>query len=232
MIRPVLVTRAAPGSQATLARLRAAGYDAMAAPTARIEPWDAPPVVASAIALTSPHGAIRAGDLVADKATPTFTVGAATADAAREAGFIAVASANADGLALANLITQARPDGLIIHIRGRDQAFDLVDALTTRGFNAQSVVAYSAEPVRDLSVQAKGAVVAGAVVLVHSAKGAERFLKIVGSAGLADHLPKSRLVAISRQAAESALAAGFARIDIAAEPNEDSLIEALEAVRT
>jgi uroporphyrinogen-III synthase len=232
MSRPVLVTRAQPGAAGTLARLKAEGYAAIAAPTARIQarPVD-PPADAAALAVTSRHGALRAAALCSDRTLPVFAVGEASAAAAREKGFTDVRSAAGDGPALAELIACARPAGLVVHVRGRDQAFDLVADLTARGLNAQGLIAYAAEPVLRLPLAAEAAVRAGATVLVHSAKGAERFLALVEAAGLSSHLAAQRVVAISCQAAAPVLDAGAGRIDIAAKPTEDAMFQALAAAR-
>lgn len=232
MSRPVLVTRAEPGAAGTLARLKAEGYAAIAAPTARIKALPAnPPEDAAALAVTSRHGALRAAALFSDRTLPIFAVGEASAAAAKDQGFTDVRSGGGDGPALADLIARARPAGLIVHVRGRDQAFDLVADLAACGLSAQSLIAYAAEPVPRLPLAAEAAVRAGATVLVHSAKGAERFLALIEAAGLCECLDRQRVVAISRQAATPYLAAGVGRIDIAAEPTEDGVFQALAAAR-
>ncbi len=230
MTRPVLVTRAEPGLAGTLARLERSGYAAIAAPTARIKalPVDPPPR-AAALAVTSRNGASRAADLFSDRSLPVFAVGDASAEAARAHGFVQVGSAGGDGKALAELIAKDHPAGLLVHVRGRDQAFDLVADLKARGVTAASLVAYAAETAQALPAPAKAALREGATVLIHSARGAERFLALMEADGRLGSAPLHRIVAISRQAAAPCIDAGFARVDIAANPNEDSLLQALGA---
>jgi len=228
MMGPVLVTRTAPGAHKTLAWLEQEGFEPIAAITAEIRPqpvkW---PDDVAALALTSPNGAARAGALAADKSVAVFAVGDATADAARQAGFSDVVSASGAGEALADLIVESGLTGPILHVRGADQAFDLAAALTGRGVTASALIAYAAETVDHLPDAALAALRPGAVVLIHSAKGASRFFELVGQAGCQDALAGLRAVAISRDAAAPLLDHRFARIDIAASPTEDSLLEAL-----
>ena len=230
MSRPVVVTRAEPGLAGTLARLDAGGYTAVAAPTAQIAALAVdPPGDVAALAVTSRNGAERAAALFQDRSLPIYAVGDASADAVRTHGFTQVASAEGDGPALANLIDSAKPAGQVIHVRGRDQAFDLVAELKARGLSAVGLVAYAAQPAQSLPAAATAALRGGARILVHSAKGAERFLALARDAGLLSLMSKQYLAAISGQAAAPCLDAGFARIDIAARPNEDSLMSTLRA---
>jgi len=225
----VLVTRAEPGAGRTCERLRALGLDPVNAATARIRFLETGDALdgADALALTSINGAQALARSGAVKTLPVFTVGAATAEAAREAGFTHVDSADGDAPALLRLILKKAPPGLIVHARGRDQAFDLAAALQAEGCAARSVIVYAAEPVPALPPGAADALRAGALVLVHSQKGAERLLALCDAAGLREALLTAPVIAISRQAAAPLLAAGAASARIAASPDEAGLIAAL-----
>ena len=101
----IWVTRAQPGADRTAARLTALGYHPVVAPVLTIRPVaftpPAPERIA-AFAFTSANGvAAFAGFAPAFRAHPVFTVGAATADAARSAGFAQIQSADGDASALA-----------------------------------------------------------------------------------------------------------------------------------
>ncbi|MCR9129032.1 MAG: uroporphyrinogen-III synthase [Alphaproteobacteria bacterium] len=232
-MRPVLVTRAEPGAARTLARLEALGHRTVNAATARIVFRDAALDLETgeALALTSPNGAVAAARLTGDRALPVFTVGSATAEAARAQGFTDIVSADGDGAALAALIV-GRAGGPVVHVHGRDQSFDLVSALETSGFAARGVTAYAAEPVEALSEDALTALHAGGVVLVHSSKGAERFVALARKAGVRETLATTRAAAISSAAAAPLKAAGVEQIIVAERPDEEALLEALDrAVR-
>ncbi len=222
---PVLVTRTAPGAEKTLARVEALGFEAIPAITAEIRPRDVVwPNGMDAIAVTSPNGARRAAELSPATNNPVYAVGDATAAVLREAGFANVISAAGDGEALAQMILDKIDDQHIVHVRGADQAFDLVAALQSRGVQATSLVAYAAEMVDALPDAALQAIGSGAVVLIHSAKGASRFLELSG--GL-EAVKALRAVAISADAARPLAQAGMVRIDIAAEPHEEALLATL-----
>ena len=68
----------------------------------------------------------------------------------------------------------------------------------------------------------------GAPVLIHSAKGAERFARLTEAAGQLDALRAARVIAISSAAAEPLKSLGVARLTIAKRPDEAALFDALE----
>jgi uroporphyrinogen-III synthase len=227
-MRPVLVTRSEPGATRTVARLTALGYTTINAATAQVIWHDVVLDLAGddALALTSPNGAVAAGGLVERRDTEVFAVGAATADMARAQGFTNVLSADGDGAALAALIAQ-RSKATIVHVRGRDKSFDLTRALTRANVKAREVIAYAAEPVPALRHAALEAVSAHSVVLVHSPKGAARFVKLVRQALTNTGFGHLRAAAISDAAAEPLRAHGFGRVEVATQPDEPALLEAL-----
>ena len=179
----VLVTRTAPGAATTMARLKALGFEPVSAATAIIRPLEvAWPDGIEAIAVTSPNGARRAVALSPTKSLPVYAVGDATAHVMRDAGFGDVTSASGDGRALARLIVEESAPRPLVHIRGADQSFDLVSALKTEGIEATGLVAYTADRVDALPEAALSAIRPGQVLLIHSAKGASRFLQLAGKA--------------------------------------------------
>jgi uroporphyrinogen-III synthase len=193
----VLVTRTAPGALKTLAALDRLGVEAIPAITAEIRPkatgW---PALAEAIAVTSPNGAAWAVSHAPSTDFPVYAVGAATAAVMREGGFDDVTSADGDAESLARLIADESLNRRIVHVRGADQAFDLVADLNQRGIEAVSLIAYAAEPVDALADDTLAATEPGSVVLVHSAKGAERLMTLAGA-----RLSGMRAVVISHVAA-------------------------------
>jgi uroporphyrinogen-III synthase len=221
----VLVTRTAPGALKTLSALDEMGVEAIPAITAEIRPqatgW---PALAEAIAVTSPNGAAWAVSHAPSTTFPVYAVGAATAAVMREAGFGDVTSADGDAAALSRLIAEDSVNRRIVHVRGADQAFDLVADLNARGVEAISLIAYVAQRVDALPLEALDAMTPGSVVLIHSAMGAERLVQLAG-----DRLAGLRAVVISDAAALPLQGAGLSRIDIAASPNEGAVLQALAA---
>ncbi len=223
----VLVTRTAPGAYKTAERLKGLGFDPVLAITAEVRPRDvAWPEEVEAIAVTSPNGARRAVELSPTVRLPVYAVGDATASVMREAGFKDVTSAHGDGATLARAILDESVNRRFVHVRGAEQAFDLVAALKAGGTGAEPLIAYAAERVNALPSDALDAIKPGAIVLIHSANGAERFLSLAGGS---EALSGLRVFAISAEAAAPLMDAPLNRIDIASAPTEDALIAALVA---
>lgn len=225
---PVLVTRAEPGASLTVARLRALKHEPINAATAQIVQRHVALDLGQgeALALTSPNGARSAASLLQERTATVFTVGDATADAARREGFARIVSASGDGAALAALIA-TRWSGPVLHVRGEDQSFDLAGALKQAGLPARDVVAYAAEPVEALSAEAIDALQDDAAILIHSPLGANRFIALARKAGLEDALVQARWAVISTAAAAPVRSVGAQRVNIADRPDEPALLDAL-----
>jgi uroporphyrinogen-III synthase len=218
----VWVTRAEPGASQTAARLRALGHEALTAPVLAVRPLT--PLLdlgeIGALAFTSGNGVRAFAALCPDRHLPVFgfqvfAVGEATARAARDAGFGAVSSADGDVAALSALIlsTHDRRAGAVLFAGAAEPAGDLIGALGEAGVPARSAAVYETRP---LPVQAPPGAQA---VLVHSPKAADALASA----------PLTGLVAYCiSQAAAEALAGSGARIVVAAEPNEASLLGLLE----
>lgn len=229
---PVLVTRAEPGATRTCQTLEARGYRAVNAATARIETVDAAPdwSGAGALIVTSPNGAARLEALAPPRDLPVFAVGAATAAAARAAGHARIITGAGDAAGLVDVILSTPVKGRLIHLRGRDQAFDLTGALSSLGREADGYVVYEARPATALSPQARAALGPKAAVLIHSPLGAKRLVNLAEAAGLLSALGAARIVAISAAAAEPLRSAAAGRVTLAGRPDEAALLDALETV--
>ncbi|MFW6413529.1 MAG: uroporphyrinogen-III synthase [Oceanicaulis sp.] len=228
-MKPVLVTRAEPGATRSVKALEGLGYRALNAATATVA-FDLPaPDLsnAAALAFTSPNGAAAAGFHNVSRDLPVYAVGDATAEAARDAGFDTVKSAAGDGAALARLILADAPKGRVMHLSGTRQGFDLVAALTEGGVTAERHAVYRTVPAPPYGPELVS-VLPGAVALIHSPAGAERFLARLDAEGIAANALS--YAAISRAAAAPAVRAGARGVAIAAEPNEAALFSALGIV--
>ncbi len=137
------------------ARLRAAGMTATVAPMLQVvfEPDVAARILAigdaAALVFTSAAGVAALGSDPASERLhhlPVAAVGPATAAAARDGGFVQVISADGDGAAAAAAVMTASPSGgTIVHVAGRDMAFDVAAALVAAGRDARTIVAYRSE---------------------------------------------------------------------------------------
>ncbi len=208
----VWVTRTEPGASRTARRLKALGHEPLVEPVLEVHPLPAAIDLGGvgALAFTSGNGLHAFAKLNPDRGLPVFTVGEATAKAAREAGFGSVMSAGGDVQALAMLIvaSQSKLAGRVLFAGAVEPAGDLMGALDVAGVPARFAAVYETRP---RAVQAPPDAEA---VLVHSPKAAVQLAR----AGV-DELP-----AYCISAAAAAPLAGWTRIRVAAEPHEDSLL--------
>ncbi|MBX3526648.1 MAG: uroporphyrinogen-III synthase [Rhodoblastus sp.] len=224
----VLIVRAAEDARRTAARLEAAGHRAIIAPVLEIRDLDFDVSGdCDAVVATSAHAFGRPERLSALRGQPLFVVGARTAEAAQGAGLGAprVVAANAAALAIEMLRT-LRSRARVVYLAGRDRKQALEAALGP-AFALAVVETYATEPVATLPGIASEALAAGdSSVLHYSHRSAAIFIELARSAGLGPQLADLRHVAISADAASPFVAAGLP-VAVAAEPNEDSMIEEL-----
>jgi uroporphyrinogen-III synthase len=230
----VVVTRPQADAERTAAALRARGHDVLVTPLMRVEPiavdldgrW-------SALAITSANApSAIAGNPAHDMLIrlPLLAVGRRSAEAARQAGFTDVTSADGDMRELVRLIEASRRkvEGPVLYLAGEDRASDLVAELLERGMAVEMRVVYRAVtmPLPDSLIDA---LKAGAVdtVLHFSRRSAENYVAGAKSAGVINLALAVRHLCLSAQVAEPL--AGARHIMIAARPDEAALIELLAA---
>lgn len=203
--------RPEPGASATAARARALGLEPVVVPLFVTVPraWSLPEAHFDAVLLTSANGARLAGPLPARlTACPAYAVGAATAAAARAAGFATVIEGDRDVAALA---ARAAAEGVrwMLHLAGEDRtAFDPGPiAIETR-------IVYAAE-----AVAPPPALPDGGVALLHSARAARRFRALAGDPA------RWAIAAISATVADAA-GPGWRAVAIAGRPSDPALLAA------
>jgi uroporphyrinogen-III synthase len=118
----ILVLRPEPGASETVRKARERGLDAIAVPLFEVESveWRVPdPADFDGLLLTSANAVRHAGaSLTAVKSLPAYAVGAATADAAREAGF-SIAQVGSGGVD--QLLASLDPGLRLLHLCGEDR---------------------------------------------------------------------------------------------------------------
>lgn len=221
----VLITRSEPGASETAQRLTEAGYLPIIEPVFAIEAIPAEVPLFDALAFTSANGARQFAALSQRREDPVFCVGARTAEAAREAGFVNVSSADGNADALAGLVIRQLPKpARVLHAGNEESRGDLAGRLRNAGYQAAFLPIF-----RAVARAAPGPVLAAhlagqpgfEVVLIHSPRGAAILAGFAAgsSAGL-------NIVAISGAAA-TPLTMVARRTEIAASPNEQALLSAL-----
>lgn len=237
----IWLTRSRPGAEADAAALAALGHAPLIDPVLEIVPVpvtvDLEPV--AAVAVTSAAAVRALAALTPRRDRPLFAVGAATAAAARAAGFEEVdAGDEADGdagggdaAALAARLVRAAPPGRapwpvpwpVLWPRGREVAADLAAlafALAPGRVEIRPVVVYAAEPRRPDAALAAVAAGEVAAVLLHSPRGARAAAEALRAAGLAPP------PAIALSPAVAAAWPGPV-LAVAARPDADALKEAV-----
>ena len=218
------ITRAEPGASATAARLAARGLTALVDPLLEVRALPGGRIDlagVAALAFTSANGVTAFAGRSADRDLPVFAVGAATAAAARAAGFAAVTSAEGDVESLAPMIAAADWDraGLVLAPGPVEPAGDLAGALAAHGLRARRL------PVYDTVERSPGAAILAALgglsgVLVHSPRAARALAAV-----LADHpAPALTAFCLSANVAAPLREAGLGALVTADAPTEAALL--------
>lgn len=218
---PLIVTRPEPGNAATAEKAKKLGFDARAMPlfAARSLEWSAPAAENfDALLLTSAFAAKLAGpDLDKLSSLPVYAVGAATARAAEAAGLTVAMTGSADAQRL--LDDMASQDiRTILWLCGRDRSeFD------ARGAAITALPCYTVAPVAP-PAEWSALIAAPAILLAHSARGAQRISDLAG--GARSHLA---LVAISASVAAAA-GEGWRDLAIARQPDDAAMLAEARAL--
>ena len=212
-MRRVLVLRPEPGATATVERARRRGLNAVAVPLFAIEPveWQAPEAGGFDGVLLTSANALRCGgeQLKALRGLPVYAVGAATGEAAREAGFD-VASAGEAGVE--RLLESIDPDLRLLHLAGEDRKVP-----SGSRQDISSVTVYRARAREDVDLSAAR----NCVAQVHSPRAARRLAELV------DDKASVSIVAISADAAAAA-GDGWAAVEAAETPDDEALLALTE----
>jgi uroporphyrinogen-III synthase len=181
--KKIWITRAQPAAEATAERVRAMGHEAIVAPLLAVRFIAEPQIEltdVAAIAFTSANGVRAFAEQSGERQIRVFTVGAATAQAARTAGFRSVLSADGDVAALAMGIAARRGElhGAVLHAGAAEPAGDLVGELEAQGLKARRLALYETTPALPSPAEAQRLVRADAVLL-HSPKAARVLAKVL-----------------------------------------------------
>jgi uroporphyrinogen-III synthase len=194
----IWITRAQPGAEVTAERVRALGHEAIVAPLLAVKTLKDVEVDlagVAALAFTSANGVRAFADLSGERSLRVFAVGAATAQAARAAGFRLVLSADGDVDALAEAIVRRKGEvkGEVLHPGAAEPAGDLVGALQAQGVKARQLTLYETAPVT-LPADRAGELTQVDAVLLHSPKAA----KVLAGVLKAHPAPNLRALGLSK----------------------------------
>lgn len=218
----VLVLRPEPGAGETAERARQLGLEPVKAPLFAVRPlaWTAPDGSFDAVLFTSAHAARLGGpQLEAFRHLRCIAVGEATAAAARAAGFGDVRIGAGDGAAA---LAEVPSGSGVLHFAGRDHL-----PLQREGVAVVRRIVYAADAADGLPAEARRALAAGALALIHSPRAGTLFGTLVDRAGLPR--PATAIAAISEQAAAAA-GPGWRAVAAAARPRDEALLELAAAL--
>ncbi|MET0293427.1 MAG: uroporphyrinogen-III synthase [Phenylobacterium sp.] len=226
--RRIWITRARPGAEATAARVRALGCEPLVAPLLEVRPLTGVPVDlggVGALAFSSANGVRAFAALSGARDLRVFAVGGATAQAAREAGFETVLSADGDvgDLTRAVLARHRAADGAVLHPSAAEPAGDLVGALAAAGLSARRLTVYDNVAV-SLSLPDRARLRRADDVLVHSPKAAEALADLLRESPL----PQLRALAISQAAIAPLAGLSLSAKLVASRPREADLLQLIE----
>lgn len=219
MTSELLILRPEPGASTTAKRAQEAGWKPITLPLFMVTPqaWDPPADDQfDAVMMTSANAAHYGGAGLSELfGLPLYAVGAATAEAAKKAGFARVITGPGTAAALAD---QMRANGVtrIFHPAGAaTRPFDETDLRITRAtvYDAKRV------PPPDLA----GILRAGTIILVHSPRAAT-YLDMLCTDQAIDR-SALRLVAISQAALDQA-GQGWGVAIAAEHPDEAAMLAA------
>lgn len=227
----ILLTRPQDESAALAETLAPLGWRPLVWPLIAIEATGAAPDLrgAQAVLFSSANAARRTNPAP----IPAFCVGAATARAAREAGFADVRAAEGDAKALLALALGALGPGggPVAFARGETVAADIAGALRAAGFTVRESVVYAARPATAAPPPVADALAGGAVAAAtfYSPRTAQVFARFAAPwrAGLG----ACAGVAISAAAAAPLADLGFRRIVVADRPDGPAMLRAIAAAR-
>ena len=232
----VLVTRPRADAEAVAATLAARGVEAMVEPMLDIVPLPAGDFDldgVQAVLLTSANGARALAGATDRRDLALLAVGAATAEAARRAGFARIAAAGGDVAALAARAKACLDPaaGPLVHVSASAIAGDLAGRLAADGFAVRRAVLYEARPAVALSGPAVAALAGGAIdaVLLFSPRTAKSFVRLAKKAAVAAALERLRALCLSAAVARDAGAATWREIAVAARPDQEALLALIDS---
>lgn len=230
----VLVARKRESSRAIAERLTQLGHEGLYAPMLIIDSVkteSALPPNTQAVLVTSANAIRHMPSECRVPSLRVLAVGDATAQAAREAGFRNVDSAQGAARDL-EVFARSRlipAEGSLLYLRGHDVRANLAEDLASAGFVVEERVVYRAVPVQCLPAGVAANIENGRinVALLLSRRSAEVFAGFI-TPSLGKGLANIRALTLAPSVAEPLAGLGFGSVECAGQPNIDSLLAMLK----
>ena len=230
----LLVTRPAHKARALEVSLVAMGHQVVIEPLLDICLVPLPvlrPEEFGGLLFTSANGVealVAAGGAADFTHLPVYCVGAATARAARTAGFANVTSADGDGQALGRLIAARLAPCRLLHVKGRHGLAEPEATLTAAGFNCVTMTGYEARAHTALTAPVAAALEAREfdAVLLYSPRSAQILVGLLEKIGITAPFAMAFCLSPAISAAAAPLAG---QCEIATTPDEPALLASIAA---
>lgn len=229
----VLLTRAADDNDRMQAKLRSGGIRVSQAPLLETTMH---PIAQTAFEgcsglIATSRNALKAlarsGALDRALSLPVFCVGPATAALARTAGFTRVIEGPGTAATLASTIAaDTTAKGMLLHLTGNRQAYDLAADLKDRGVTVRSLEVYRTVAAQTLPEDAAEALAANqidAVVLMSPAT-ARAWSAAIAKLPIKAQLTNVMLLCLSQAVAETFGPDSSQKIEIASAPNAEQML--------
>lgn len=230
----VMITRPAEDCAPLAADLKARGIDSLIVPLMTIAYRPGPPLDLTgvqALLVTSANGVRALAARNTQRDPIVCAVGQATAHAARDAGFLRIATAAGDVDSLADMVRRALnpAGGALLHVAGATVAGDLAAALRDAGFCCRREVLYEALRVERLPEHAATQLQKGALggVVFYSPRTVRIFVDLARSAALAARCAAMTAWCLSAAVAEQAQAITWRRVAVAARADSAAMVDAI-----
>lgn len=231
----ILITRPQEDAARFAELLRGRRHDPLCASLLSVRFFDGPELTfhnVSAILATSANGMRAFARRTERRDLKILAVGPQTADAARKAGFEEVECADGDASTLAEAVLNwVKPeDGVLLHAASADNEGQLKTLLAEEGYTVDVIVLYEVIAVHKLPTAAREALFANALdaAVVFSPRSAMALRDCVQRAGLEEACKRIAAVCISKATAEALAPLSFRKIVIAARPNQDAMLAAVD----
>lgn len=245
----VLVTRPDPAARRTAQRLSDLGHLPVLLPLFETRFLEIDPALAdgsrAALIFTSAN-AVKAVGRSLDKAfitsdIPVYTVGGATAHAARTAGFAEIRQGEGNGRDLARLIVADIVAGRlsptarspVIYLSAEDRRSDLEAELSAASVPLETAVVYRMEKISystDFILSHKMTPSPGAILL-YSTNAARRFFELLSPQTLESSARGAIIACLSDEIAAACPPSLAGLIRVARSPDEAALLETIEGLR-
>jgi uroporphyrinogen-III synthase len=160
-----------------------------------------------------------------------YTVGDASADAARKLGYKKVKSASGNVETLATMVRKnlIPSGGPLIHIAGSSRAGDLAKMLKADGFKTRRMVLYEAKAVKKLSQMTITALKNSNVdgVLFFSPRTVKLFCRYIKKAKLSEQCRSLNAYCLSKAVSKEASLLTWSNVFVAKKPSSNSMLDTI-----